>query len=138
MPGLAPGTEVAAYYDVATAFGLTIDVVGPVSGYEALLAEIADPADLGTLVGECSRYLWPDRYDLRRIPRRDPTPVYPLSLIWRDDNTHPRAHHAPQPPRRPTNHCRGRDLDTGIELVRSVILVGPGSGGGPRSQLTRR
>jgi DNA-binding transcriptional LysR family regulator len=90
MPGIPAGTEVAAYYDeLAATFGLAIDVVGPVFGYEALLAEIADSAELATLVGESSRYLWPDRYDLRRIPVRDPAPLYPLSLIWRDDNTHP-------------------------------------------------
>jgi DNA-binding transcriptional LysR family regulator len=90
MPGLARGDEVAAYYDELTAaFAFTIDMVGPVFGNEALLAEIADSADLATLVGERSRYLWPDSYDLRRIPIRDPTPVYPLSLIWRGDNPHP-------------------------------------------------
>jgi DNA-binding transcriptional LysR family regulator len=90
MPGMAPGSEWAAYYDeLAAAFGLTIDVVGPSFGYEALLAEIADSSVLATLVGEGSRYLWPDSYDLRRIPVRDPTPVYPMSLIWRDDNPHP-------------------------------------------------
>jgi DNA-binding transcriptional LysR family regulator len=89
MPGLAGG-EVSAYYvEFAAAFGLSIDVVGPVFGYEALLAEIADSAELTTLVGERSRYLWPDSYDLRRIPLRDPTPVYPMSLIWRRDNPHP-------------------------------------------------
>lgn len=90
MPGLAARGEVAAYYDeLANAFGLTIDVVGPVFGNETLLAEIADSAELATLVGENSRYLWPDSYDLRRIPIRDPSPVYPMSLIWRDDNAHP-------------------------------------------------
>jgi DNA-binding transcriptional LysR family regulator len=90
MPGLDARGEVAAYYDeFAAAFGITIDVVGPVFGNEALLAEIADSADLATLVGERSRYLWPDRYDLRRLPIRDPAPVYPMSLIWRDDNPHP-------------------------------------------------
>jgi len=90
MPGLGARGEVAAYYDeLATTFGVTIDVVGPVFGNEALLAEIADSADLATLVGEGSRYLWPDSYDLRRVPIRDPTPVYPMSLIWRDDNPHP-------------------------------------------------
>jgi len=90
MPGMAPGTEWAAYYgELAAAFGLTIDVVGPAFGNEALLAEIADSASLATLVGEGSRYLWPDRYDLRRIPVRDPAPVYPISLIWRADNRHP-------------------------------------------------
>jgi DNA-binding transcriptional LysR family regulator len=90
MPGLDARGEVAAYYDeLATTFGVTIDVVGPVFGNEALLAEIADSSDLATLVGEGSRYLWPDSYDLRRIPIRDPAPVYPMSLIWRDDNPHP-------------------------------------------------
>jgi hypothetical protein len=64
-------------------------VVGPVFGNETLLDEIADSADLATLVGERSRYLWPDSYDLRRIPVRNPTPIYPMSLIWRDGNRHP-------------------------------------------------
>ncbi|MGI5520891.1 LysR family transcriptional regulator [Micromonospora sp. CA-259024] len=90
MPGMAPGTEWADYYDeLAVAFGLTIDLVGPVFGNEALLAEIADSAELATLAGERTRYLWPDSYDLRRIPVRDPAPIYPMSLIWRDDNPHP-------------------------------------------------
>ncbi|MCE0762303.1 LysR family transcriptional regulator [Pseudonocardia kujensis] len=90
MPGLAPGTEWATYYDeLAAAFGLTIDVRGPVFGYEVFHAEIAESAELATLVGEGSRYLWPDRYDLRRIPLRDPAPVYPMSLIRRTDNRHP-------------------------------------------------
>ena len=45
---MAPGTEWAGYYDeLAAAFGLTIDLVGPVFGNEALLAEIADSADAG-------------------------------------------------------------------------------------------
>ncbi|QMU76763.1 LysR family transcriptional regulator [Streptacidiphilus sp. PB12-B1b] len=90
MPGIAAGTEVAGYFDeLAATFGLTLDRVGPVFGYEALLAEIAESPELATLVGEGSRYLWPDSYDLRRIPVRGPALVYPLSLIWRDDNPHP-------------------------------------------------
>ncbi|MEY9843897.1 LysR family transcriptional regulator [Streptacidiphilus sp. MAP5-3] len=90
MPGLDARGEVAVYYyELADAFDLTIDMVGPVFGNEALLDEIADSKDLATLVGEGSRYLWPDSYDLRRIPISDPAPVYPMSLIWRDDNPHP-------------------------------------------------
>jgi DNA-binding transcriptional LysR family regulator len=90
MPGLDRGTEVTTYYrELAATFGLTIDVIGPVFGNEALLAEIADSSDVATLIGERSRYLWPDSYDLRRIPVRDPTPIYPMSLVWRDDNPHP-------------------------------------------------
>lgn len=90
MPGLVARGEVAAYYDeLATTFGLAIDMLGPVFGNEALLDEIADSADLATLVGERSRYMWPDNYDLRRIPIRNPTLIYPLSMIWRADNSHP-------------------------------------------------
>jgi DNA-binding transcriptional LysR family regulator len=90
MPGMTPGTEWSDYYkELAAAFGLTIDVVGPVFGNEALLAEIADSAELATLVGAGARYLWPDSYDLRRIPVHHPAPIYPMSVIWRDDNPHP-------------------------------------------------
>jgi DNA-binding transcriptional LysR family regulator len=107
MPGMAAGTEWADYYDrLCEAFGLTIDVVGPLFGNEVLLAEIADSAELATLVGARSQYLWPDRWDLRRIPLRDPAPVYPVSLIWRTGNPHPAltrlrayvAAHPPEPP----------------------------------------
>jgi DNA-binding transcriptional LysR family regulator len=106
MPGMAAGTEWADYYDeFAAAFGLTIDVVGPVFGNEALLAEIAGSAQLATLVGEGSRYLWPDSYDLRRIPVRDPAPLYPMSLIWRDGNPHPALGKL-------RNYLRARRMDT--------------------------
>jgi DNA-binding transcriptional LysR family regulator len=90
MPGLAARGEVADYYDeFAAAFGLSIDVLGPVFGNETLLAELADSSDLATLVGERSRYLWPDSYDLRRIPIRNPSPVYPMAMIWHAANPHP-------------------------------------------------
>lgn len=90
MPGVAARSEVADYYaELGTTFGLTIDMLGPVFGNEALLDEIAGSNDLATLVGERSRYLWPDNYDLRRVPIRDPTLIYPLSLIWREENPHP-------------------------------------------------
>ncbi|GAA5165972.1 hypothetical protein GCM10023321_56680 [Pseudonocardia eucalypti] len=90
MPGMRADTEWGAYYDeLAEEFGLSIDTVGPAFGTEVLLEEIAESADVATLVGEGTRYLWPESYDLRRIPIVDPTPVYPHSVIWRDDNAHP-------------------------------------------------
>jgi DNA-binding transcriptional LysR family regulator len=90
MPGMAAGSEWSGYYDeLAAAFGLTIDRDGPVFGSEVLLAELAGSAELATLAGERTRYLWPDSYDLRRVPVREPVPIYPMSLIWRDDNPHP-------------------------------------------------
>ncbi|WP_233608532.1 LysR substrate-binding domain-containing protein [Nocardia stercoris] len=90
MPGLPARGEVADYYRALTsAFGFTIDTVGPVFAKESLLDEIAESAELATLIGAGTRYLWPDRYDLRRIPVRDPAPVYPMSIIWRTGNPHP-------------------------------------------------
>ncbi|MFB4301770.1 LysR family transcriptional regulator [Actinomadura sp. NTSP31] len=104
MPGIVAGTEWAAFYDdLATAFGLTIDSVGPHFGLEPLLDTIADSATLTTFVGDRTRLVWPADYGLRRIPVQDPTPVYPHSLIWHRDNPHPaltalRDHLAPPPP----------------------------------------
>ncbi|MYR05544.1 LysR family transcriptional regulator [Gordonia sp. SID5947] len=87
MPGLPSTTDWGAYYaELASTFGLRIDVLGPNFGGEVLLAEIADSPDLATFVGEGSRYLWPAHYDLRRIPIVDPTPVYPMSIVWARDN----------------------------------------------------
>jgi DNA-binding transcriptional LysR family regulator len=90
MPGMAAGTEWFDYYEeLAAELDLEIDVVGPHFGNEALLAEIADSAELTTFVGAGSQYLWPASYDLRRVPVRNPTPVYPHSLVWSDANPHP-------------------------------------------------
>jgi DNA-binding transcriptional LysR family regulator len=89
MPGMSDSEPVGYYEDLAKAFGLTIDRIGPSFGVDALLAELADSAQLATFVGEGTRYLWPESYDLRRIPVVDPTPVYPMSVIWRADNPHP-------------------------------------------------
>ncbi|MFD5826536.1 LysR family transcriptional regulator [Lentzea sp. NPDC060358] len=90
MPGMRADTEWGAYYDeLARTFGLWIDTTGPSFGAEALLDEVAASAELSTFVGEGSRYLWPEAYDLRRIPIVDPAPVYPHSLVWRGDNRHP-------------------------------------------------
>lgn len=90
MPGIIAGTEWAAYYaELADAFGLTIDTIGPNFGTEPLLDAVADSATLATIVGEDTRLAWPTGHDLRRIALHHPTPVYPHSLIWREDNPHP-------------------------------------------------
>jgi DNA-binding transcriptional LysR family regulator len=90
MPGIVPGTEWAAFYDdLAAAFALTIEVTGPDFGTEPLLDTIADSRSLATFVGEQTRLVWPADHGLRRITLRDPTPLYPHSLIWHRDNPHP-------------------------------------------------
>lgn len=90
MPGNAPGTEWAAYYDaLAAAFGLTVDTVGPDFGVEALLDTIASSTTLVTFLSERTPLVRPGDHDLRRVELHDPTPVYPHSLLWRRDNPHP-------------------------------------------------
>jgi DNA-binding transcriptional LysR family regulator len=90
MPAIVPGTEWAAFYDaLAGAFGLNIDTEGPNFGTDALLEVIAASPPLATFVSDQMRLVWPAGYDLRRIAVHQPTPVYPHSLIWRRDNSHP-------------------------------------------------
>ncbi|MEU8538455.1 LysR family transcriptional regulator [Streptomyces sp. NPDC048717] len=109
MPGIAPGTEWAAYYDDLVAqFGLTIESTGPNFGSDALLDTIADTPALATFMSEQTRLVWPTGHGLRRIPVTGPVPVYPHSLLWHRDNPHPalaglRAHLAalPQAPEAP-------------------------------------
>ena len=68
MPGTVPGSEWDIYYDdLANAFELTIERVGPFFRSEHLLDVLADSSTVANLVGEGTRYLWPERYDLRRI-----------------------------------------------------------------------
>ena len=90
MPGMMPGSEWSRYYEeLARAFSLSIDTDGPSFGVEVMLDEIAASPQLATFVGAGTRYFWPESYDLRRIPIVDPTPVYPHSIIWHQDNPHP-------------------------------------------------
>ncbi|MET7639281.1 LysR family transcriptional regulator [Streptomyces sp. NPDC005438] len=90
MPGNLPGTEWAAYYDeLAAAFGCVIDSVGPDFGIEALLDTVAASTTLATFVSARTPLVWPPGHDPRRIPLRDPTPLYPHALVWRSDNPHP-------------------------------------------------
>ncbi|QUQ66551.1 LysR family transcriptional regulator [Kutzneria sp. CA-103260] len=88
IPGIVPGAEWGVYYEeLATAFGLSIDAEGPNFGTEHMLDRIADTPSLATFFGTVIRLHRSE--DLRLIPVRRPTPVYPHSLIWRADNAHP-------------------------------------------------
>lgn len=82
VPGIAPGSEWAEFYQQLTAeFGLRVDAAGPNFGNEVLLDILADSDDVATLVGSRDRYVWPTGHDLRRIPIAGPTLAYPLSLL---------------------------------------------------------
>ncbi|MEU8131933.1 LysR family transcriptional regulator [Streptodolium elevatio] len=90
IPGAVPGTEWAAYYDeLADTFELSIDAIGPDFGVESLLDTVADSPVVATLLSDRTPLVWPAGYDLRRIPLRDPSPVYPHFLLWHTANRHP-------------------------------------------------
>jgi DNA-binding transcriptional LysR family regulator len=90
IPGIVPGTEWGDYYqELAAAFGLEITARGPHFGTDSMLDLLAEDGSQASLIGERTRFVWPDGYDLRRIPIRDPALVYPHWLIWSAANPHP-------------------------------------------------
>jgi DNA-binding transcriptional LysR family regulator len=79
----------AFYAELAAAFRLSIDTRGPNFGLDPLLETVASTPRLATFVGQQTHLTWPAGYGLRRIPVREPVPVYPHALLWRQDNPHP-------------------------------------------------
>jgi DNA-binding transcriptional LysR family regulator len=90
VPGIVAGSEWGTYYEaMAVAFGIRIDPTGPNFGIEHVLDTIADSSTLSTFIGARTRIAWPTLHELKRIPIRRPTPVYPWSLAWHTVNRHP-------------------------------------------------
>ena len=90
MPSLVAGTEWAIYYaELSRALGISIDNSGPDFGSEEMLAAIARSSTLATFMGAHTRPTSLSSFDLRLVTLREPTPAYPHSLIWHEDNTHP-------------------------------------------------
>ncbi|PKW16025.1 LysR family transcriptional regulator [Saccharopolyspora spinosa] len=88
MPSNEPGSEWADFYDcLAREFRLTIDASGPNFGLDHMLDDIAASRDRFTFGGERLRIPW--HPGIVQVPIVDPTPVYPLSMLWRRDNRHP-------------------------------------------------
>ncbi|MEU9064653.1 hypothetical protein AB0D13_38915 [Streptomyces sp. NPDC048430] len=113
--GIVPGTEWAAYHDeLAEAFGLRIDAIGPHFGTAALLDAPADSDDPATLVGAGDRYVRPAGHDLRRIPVRDPAPVRPHALVRRRSSPHPGARGPERVPHGGTAEGGGRAVEAGL------------------------
>jgi DNA-binding transcriptional LysR family regulator len=90
IPAIVPGTEWADFYaQLAAAFGLDIDGSGPNLGLEHVQDALGTAADLATLVGAGTRLAATSGPELRRIPVRDPVPVWRWSVVHRGDNRHP-------------------------------------------------
>ncbi|MGB0091879.1 MAG: LysR family transcriptional regulator [Solirubrobacteraceae bacterium] len=87
MPSVVAGTEWAIYYaELERAFGITVDTSGTNFGRDAMREALRTSSTLATFVPSI-----PGEADdvLRLIELLDPTPVYPHSLIWHEDNHHP-------------------------------------------------
>ncbi|MCX3062314.1 LysR family transcriptional regulator [Streptomyces beihaiensis] len=90
IPGIVPGAAWAAYYEeLADRFGLDIDPSGPNFGGSHMLRTVSASATVATFLGTHTLLSAPAGVEVRRIPVRRPTPVYPHSLLWRDDHPHP-------------------------------------------------
>jgi DNA-binding transcriptional LysR family regulator len=91
MPGVVDGTEWAVYYDELTrAFGLRLDTTGPNFGSQAMLDKLSeDPTCATFTVRSFIRNMGAAPNGLKLTELRNPTPVYPHSLIWHGDNHHP-------------------------------------------------
>jgi DNA-binding transcriptional LysR family regulator len=91
MPSLVTGTEWTIYYaEMTRALGVRIDDSGPNFGSEEMLKTLAASSTLATFTGIYTR---PSGLSttagLKLIPLRDPTPIYPHSLVWHSENPHP-------------------------------------------------
>jgi DNA-binding transcriptional LysR family regulator len=90
IPAIVAGTEWADFYaELAAAFGLTIDASGPNLGLEHVQDAVGTAADLATFVGGGTRLAAISGPELRRIPLRDPAPVWRWSVVHRADDPHP-------------------------------------------------
>lgn len=87
MPGNAPGSEWADYYDhLGAAFGIRIDTSGPDFGWDHFVERIAAGEHIG-FGGEGLRLPW--HPGIVQLPLVDPVPVYPCSLLHHRQNHHP-------------------------------------------------
>ena len=94
VPGIVEGSEWETFFaDLAADFGLDIDPTGYAVGTESVFDAVAASRSLVTFVGERSRIGWPGNLGLVRLPLADPVPLYPWSLIWRDNTRHDGARH---------------------------------------------
>lgn len=90
MPGNTPGSEWAEFWNgFGDQFGVQFAGDRPFFGMDHLIEEISNDDSLLTFIGEGTPTQLPRRLDVTRIPVVDPTPVYPLSLLWHRDSRHP-------------------------------------------------
>ncbi|MEU2039043.1 LysR family transcriptional regulator [Nocardia niwae] len=92
VPGAAVASEWADFYRDLSAFsGIPVDTRGPLEGMAGIVERIADSPSLMTFSGDGGQTPW--HPNVRRLMIVDPTPAYPLALLWSAGNRHPRLRH---------------------------------------------
>ncbi|MEV6324813.1 LysR family transcriptional regulator [Nocardia sp. NPDC051787] len=92
VPGAAVPSEWADFYRDFSAFsGIPIDTTGRLEGLAQIVERIADSSSLMTFTGDGGPTPW--HPNVRRLMIMDPTPAYPLALLWEADNRHPGLPH---------------------------------------------
>ena len=91
VPGAGFDSEVGDFYRHLSAYtGISIDTESHTDGIEFadIVGRISQSGTLVTFGGEGTTTPW--HANIRRIPVRNPTPAYPISLLWRETLTpHP-------------------------------------------------
>ncbi|BDT90957.1 LysR family transcriptional regulator [Nocardia sputorum] len=88
VPGAAVPSEWADFYRDLSAFsGVPIDTRGPLEGMAGIVERIAGSSSLTTFTGDGGQTPW--HPNVRRLLIVDPTPAYPLALLWPAGNRHP-------------------------------------------------
>ncbi|MEU1545658.1 LysR family transcriptional regulator [Nocardia sp. NPDC005745] len=92
VPGAAVPSEWADFYRDLSAFsGIAVDTRGPLVGMAEIVERIADSSSLTTFSGDGGQTPW--HPNVRRLMIVDPTPAYPLALLWSAGNRHPGLRH---------------------------------------------
>ncbi|MGW5379655.1 LysR family transcriptional regulator [Nocardia sp. NPDC003999] len=92
VPGAAVPSEWADFYRELSAFsGIPIDTGGPLENMAGIVERIADSSSLATFAGDGGQTPW--HPNVRRLMIVDPTPAYPLALLWSAGDRHPGLRH---------------------------------------------
>ncbi|MFE7740826.1 LysR family transcriptional regulator [Nocardia sp. NPDC057455] len=92
VPGAGVPSEWADFYRDLSAFsGIPVDTRGPLAGMAEIVERIADSSSLTTFSGDGGQTPW--HPNVRRLMIVDPTPAYPLALLWSAGNRHPGLRH---------------------------------------------
>ncbi|WP_280295816.1 LysR family transcriptional regulator [Nocardia abscessus] len=92
VPGAAVPSEWADFYRDLSAFsGIRVDTTGPLVNLAEIVERIAHSSSLTTFTGDGGRTPW--HPNVRRLMIVDPTPAYPLALLWSAGNRHPGLRH---------------------------------------------